>query len=82
MRAKRARVYVKVSTRWPGVSEVESTIGLMHELVDIDQVETRDGRVRAGWECACGSRGSGASYKAAQAGWVRHARTAVRKEEW
>lgn len=54
----------------------------MHGLEGFDLEEDRAGRLRVAWCCACGKRGSGATQKAAIAGFNRHARTALRREYW
>lgn len=52
----------------------------MHGLIEMEAIEGRDGRMRTGWKCDCGSSGSGATPKAAITGFKRHAKTALRKE--
>ena len=52
----------------------------MHQISDIDGGEDRQGRPRVVWTCECGSKGSGATSRAAHTGWKRHARIAARKE--
>jgi hypothetical protein len=55
-------------------------VGAMHQIIELDYVEDRDGRPRIAWLCECGSRGSGTTQKTAADGWKRHARNALRKE--
>lgn len=52
----------------------------MHQITDISAEYDRDDRLRVGWECACGSKGSGLTRQAAQTAYKRHVRTANRKE--
>lgn len=62
------------------MSAVGVRIVIVHQIIDLDGGEDRQGRPRVVWTCECGSKGSGATEKAAVSGWKRHARAAARKE--
>lgn len=53
----------------------------MHSLNDLEQLEDSAGRIRAGWRCECGKRGSGATPTSAIQGFKRHVRGALRREQ-
>lgn len=50
-----------------------------HQLIELDTSEEGAERPRIVWSCECGSRGTGATQRAAENGWKRQ-RAAGRKE--
>lgn len=54
----------------------------MHELEELDEMETPDGRVRITWRCYCGSRGSGGTPHDALNGFKRHLSNRVRAGDY